>query len=154
MGSFIKEDERILVKNFWMFKLLKWNTVNTEKPQKRKELSLRALYKLQRIQRKSHRNFRILVLKNSRKSLGNICGGGFWFNFSWQQYSITGGCSWNYLGKPLGWISVPEMQSLENVRIVVLKKNPWWCTFLILANKAFHDYSFSAVFSNISEGLF
>ena len=46
------------------------------------------------------------------------------------------------------------MQSLENVRIVVLKKNPWWCTFLILANKALHDYSFPVIFSNISEGLF
>ena len=46
-----------------------------------------------------------------------------------------------------------EMQSLENVRIVVLKKNPRWRT-LILANKALHDYSFPVIFSNISEGLF
>ena len=152
MGSFIKEDERILVKRFWMLKLLNWNTVNTEKSKKRK-LSLRALYKLQRIQRKSHRNFRIPVLKNSIKSLENIRGGAFWFNFFWQKHSITGSCFWDYLWKPPEWFSALETQSLEYVRIV-LNKYPWWCTFLILANKAFHDYGFPVIFSNISEGLF
>ena len=152
MGSFIKEDERILVKRFWMLKLLNWNTVNTEKSKKRK-LSLRALYKLQRIQRKSHRNFRIPVLKNSIKSLENIRGGAFWFNFFWQKHSITGSCFWDYLWKPSEWFSALETQSLEYVRIV-LNKYPWWCTFLILANKAFHDYGFPVIFSNISEGLF
>ena len=83
----------------------------------------------------------------------NTRGGAFWFNFSWQKYSTTNGCFWDYQGKLSGWFSVPEMQSLENVRIVVLKKNRWWCT-LILANKALHDYSFPEIFSNISEGLF
>ena len=39
------------------------------KRQKQKKLSLRGLYKLQR---KSPSNFRIPVLKNSRKSLENI----------------------------------------------------------------------------------
>ena len=153
MGSFIKEDERILVKRFWMLKLLNWNTVNTEKSKKRK-LSLRALYKLQRIQRKSHRNFRIPVLKNSIKSLENIRDGAFWFNFRWQKYSITDSCFWDYLWKPSEWFSVLEAQSLENVRIVVLNNYPWWCTFLILSNKALHDYGFPVIFSNISEGLF
>ena len=94
------------------------------------------------------------VLNNSRKSLENILGGAFWFNFSGKNYSTTDGCFWDYLRKPLWWFSLLEMQSLENVRIVVLKKNPWWCPFLILANKALHDYSFPVIFSNISEGLF
>ena len=122
MGSFIKEDERISVKRFWMLKLLNWNTENTEKSKKRK-LFLRALYKLQRIQRKSHRNFRIPVLNNSSKSLENIVVDAFWFNFSGKKYSTTDGCFWDYLRTPLWWFSVLEMQSLENVRIVVLKKN-------------------------------
>ena len=124
------------------------------KVQKKKITVLQSSLQITEDTEKSRRNFGIPILKNSRKSLENIHGGAFWFNFSWQKCSTTDGCFWDYLGKPSGWLSVLEMQSLENVEIVVLKKNPWWCTFLILANKALHDYSFPVIFSNISEGLF
>ena len=46
------------------------------------------------------------------------------------------------------------MQSLENVRIVVLKKPRGGVFFIILANKTLRDYSFLIIFSNISEELF
>ena len=124
------------------------------KVQKKKITVLQSSLQITEDTEKSRRNFGIPILKNSRKSLENIHGGAFWFNFSWQKCSTTDGCFWDYVGKPSGWLSVLEMQSLENVEIVVLKKNPWWCTFLILANKALHDYSFPVIFSNISEGLF
>ena len=66
--------------------------------------------------------FRIPALKNSIKSLQNIRGGVFWFNLSYQKHSTTEGCFWHYLGKLSWWSSALEMQSLENIRIIVLKK--------------------------------
>ena len=47
-------------------------------------------------------------------------------------------------------VSVLQMQSLENVRKAILKKNLWRWTFIILANKALYDDSFLVNFSNIS----
>ena len=141
MGSF-------LAKRFWMFKLLKTNTVKSKKKENNCPSELFTNY---RGYKETHTEILEYMFWKIQES---IHGGAFWFNFSWQKYSTTDGCFWDYLGKPSVWLSVLEMQSLENVEIVALKKNPWWCTFLILANKALHDYSFPVILSNIAEGLF
>ena len=71
-----------------------------------------------------------------------------------KKNSVTDVCFWDYLGRPSWWFSVLQMESLETVRIAALKNNPWWCTFLILANKVLHDDIFRVILPNILEQLF
>ena len=87
MGSF-------LAKRFWMFKLLKTNTVKSKKKKENKCPS--ELFANYRGYKGTHPEILEYMFWKIQE---NIRGGAFWFNFSWQKYSTMDGCFWDYLGK-------------------------------------------------------
>ena len=117
-----------------MFKLLKWNTGNVGTSKENNSPSDFFTNRLPRNFSWSRK-----IQKNSQE---NIHGDVFLVNFSYKK-SITDGCFWDYLGKPSWWFSVLVARNCYDS---CFEKHPWWCTFLILANKALYDDSFLVIF--------